>query len=284
MLCLLFNLVFLCSHAQTAYTSYGKVFRIASSHSMFPDSVRNKLPRIYQGITYAAEEHYRDSSLFIFVPSYFDNRKPYHLIFWFHGWNNNIDSALQQFKLVEQFSNAHLNAVFVFPEGPKNSPDSYGGKFEQPLFFDGFVLDVMNELLHKNIITVKQRYDISLAGHSGAYRVISYILLHSINKAKAIVLFDALYGEEEKFAMHLQQNPNCKFINIYTDEGGTLQPSKNLMLDMDAWKWKYLQREEDACTDAELKKNRIVFLHSNKVHNDVITNNNNFEKFLRSLF
>lgn len=281
--CLLLVFGFLVAGAQTDYTKLGQVFRMGSTHSMFPDSVRNKEPRIYQGKTFSAAEHYSDSSAFVFVPAYFNKNKPFHFVLWFHGWGNCIDTALKQFQLVEQFTAAHQNAIFVFPEGPKNAPDSYAGKFEQPNHFDLFMKDVQSLLEKEKIVNAKQPHGLVLAGHSGAYRVISYILLHTSHTTNGVFLFDALYGEEEKFAMQLQKNPACKFIDIYTDNGGTMQNSKDLMVDMDAWKWKYVQLEEDACTADDLKNNRFIFLHSKKAHNDVITSNNNFERFLKSL-
>ena len=54
-----------------------------------------------------------------------------NFVVYFHGWNNNIDSACAQFDLIEQFCESNKNAIFVFPEGPKNSPDSFGGKLEE---------------------------------------------------------------------------------------------------------------------------------------------------------
>ncbi|OIR08333.1 hypothetical protein GALL_95010 [mine drainage metagenome] len=250
---------------------------------MFPDSLRNAVPRIYEGKTYSAKEHYSDSSTYIFVPDYFNKTRPFQFVLWFHGWGNNIDSALAQYKLQQQFYAAHLNAIFIFPEGPKNSPDSYAGKFEKPDTFNFFMKDVNTFLLKEKIITKNIIPELIYAGHSGAYRAIAYLLLHSSFRCKAILLFDALYAEQEKFAMYLQQHSNCKMIDIYTDNGGTLQNSKNLAIDMLAWKWKFIDKEEEDCTANDLKNNRIIFLHSKKQHNDVVTSYNNFQRFLECL-
>ncbi len=257
-------------------------FRITSAYSMFPDSLRNAEPRVYDNKIFAAKEHYSDSSIYIYVPSYFNKNKPYQFVFWFHGWGNNIDSALVQYKLQEQFDAAHLNAIFIFPEGPKNSPDSYGGKFEKQNVFNSFTNEVCSFLFKKKVINSYTTFQLILAGHSGAYRVMSYILLHSSFTCKGFLLFDALYEEQEKFAMYLQQHQQCKMINIYTDNGGTMQNSKGLMLDMDAWKWKYSSKEETDITVQDLKNNRIVFIHSKNKHNGVVAGNNNFQRFLES--
>ncbi len=280
--CLLFSLIFLSATAQQN-TVKGKSFTITSKYSMFPDSLRNVSPRVYEGKTYSTKEHYSDSSAYIFVPDYFDKTKPFQFVFWFHGWSNNIDSALAQYKLQQQFYDAHLNAIFIFPEGPKNSPDSYAGKFEKPDTFNYFIKDVNSFLIKEKIINKNIIPELIYAGHSGAYRAMAYLLLHSSYRSKGILLFDALYAEQEKFAMYLQQNPHCKLINIYTDNGGTLQNSKNLANDMRAWKWNFIDKEEDDCTTNDLKNNRIIFLHSKRQHNDVVTNYNNFQRFLEAL-
>jgi len=282
--CLLLCIFSIAAKAQQPITEKGKSFTITSKYSMFPDSLRNAEPRVYDGKTYTAAEHYSDSSAYIFVPDYFDKTKPFHFVIWFHGWGNCIDSALQQYRLQQQFYAAHLNAIFIFPEGPKNSPDSYAGKFEQPNIFNYFIKDVCSYLQQQKIISSNHAsFDLVYAGHSGAYRAMGYLLIRSAYACKAVLLFDALYAEQEKFAVYLQQHPDCKMINIYTDNGGTLQNSKNLAVDMKAWKWNIIEKEETDFAASDMKNNRAVFLHSKMKHNDVVTNLNNFQRFLEAL-
>lgn len=279
--CVLFCGIIFYGNAQSVLK--GKSFRIYSHYAMFPNSLRNKEPRVYDGKTYSVNEHYNDSSAYIFIPDYFNKNKPFHFVIWFHGWNNNIDSALVQYKLQEQFYLAHLNAIFLFSEGPKNSPDSYGGKFEEADTFNYFMKDVVNFLLKEKCIDKNISFDIIYGGHSGAYRVMSYLLLHSKYNCKGILLFDALYGEQEKFAMYLQQHSFCKMINIYTDHGGTLENCLDFASSAKAWKWKYVIKEEDNFLSNDVKQNKIVFLHSNMQHNDVVSHNNNFQRFLEAM-
>lgn len=281
LLCFLFSGIIFCAHTQPI--SNGKSFRIYSEHAMFPDSLRNKEPRVYNGKTYSANDHYNDSSAYVFVPDYFDKNKQIQFVIWFHGWANNIDSALTQYKLQEQFYAAHLNAIFLFPEGPKNAPDSYGGKFEKADTFNYFMKDVVDFLTKQQCIKKNSTFDIICGGHSGAYRVMSYLLLHSKYNFKGILLFDALYGEQEKFAMYLEQHRLCKMIDIYTDHGGTLDNSLNFASSAKAWHWKYVTKEEDDFLKEDVKLNKIVFLHSKMQHNDVVNNNNNFQRFLEAL-
>jgi len=51
---------------------------------------------------------------------------------------------------------------------------------------------------------------------------------------KEVYLFDALYGDTEKFSYWLDHQKG-KIINIYTEHGGTKQGCENLMADLTGW-------------------------------------------------
>ena len=133
-----------------------KEIRITSAFTSFPDTARAK-GHMYDKVLYTAEEHYKDSSVLIVVPPDFKAGKKVDVIFWFHGWRNNIDSAAAYFELTKQFLASNRNAVLVIPETTKNAPDSYGGKLEQENFFKQLLQDVMNELKKKKITEKKNQ-------------------------------------------------------------------------------------------------------------------------------
>lgn len=260
----------------------GDLYRQSFSSAMFPHPDRAN-GRLYGGKTFSAAEHYSDSSVAMFVPKHFTPGKETDLVIYFHGWYNNIDSACVQFALLDQFAAAGKNAVFVFPEGPKDSPDSFGGRLESDGGLQRLVSDVLNYLKKEGRIRTTVPGRIVLAGHSGAYRVISYILLRGglTEHVKDVILFDALYGQTEKFAYWIDHSRG-RFVNIYTDSGGTRQESENLMADLDAWKMKYFAAAETLTTENDLKSNHLLFLHSDLEHNDVIGKRSQFLKFLRT--
>src|SRR6478735_4657570 len=123
----------------------GKTIRFTSSNTMFPDTARAR-GHDYNGKHYDVATSYSDSSVLIYVPKQFSANEKINMVFWFHGWGNSIDSAVKQYQLLEQFDASGRNAVFVFPEGPKNAPDSYGGKLEQPKVFQALVKEVAKKL------------------------------------------------------------------------------------------------------------------------------------------
>ena len=262
----------------------GRTIRFTSANAMFPDTARAG-GHDYNGKHYDAASHYSDSSVLVYVPAKFKPTGRYNLVFWFHGWGNNIDSACKQYLLLEQFEASGRNAIFIFPEGPKNAPDSYGGKLEQAFVFQQLTKEVMGKLAENGIVKYQQRFDISdlditLAGHSGAYRVIGQI----INKTpvKEVILFDALYGGNDAYLQWLS-DPQHRFINIYTKDGGTYDNSLLVVKKAtDSLRVPVLDIEEILLTDHVLRSNNKVNIYSAESHNGVITHGRNWELFLRN--
>ena len=264
------------------YNHLGDMFIPQFSSAPFPDSKRIN-GHVYNDKIYSAEEHYSDNSVAIFIPKGFRPTEKTNIVVYFHGWNNNIDSACAQFNLIEQFCESDKNAIFVFPEGPKNSPDSYGGKLEVKNGLNNLINDVIKFLIDKGKITNNKIGNVILAGHSGAYRVISFCLMHGglTNNISDVFLFDALYGQTEKF-VHWIENFDGRFINIYTDRGGTKNETESLIDDLDAWEIPYFKTEELQLINKDLNNNRLIFIHTDLIHNEVISTRNQFRDFLKT--
>ncbi len=264
------------------YNHLGQMFIPQFSSAPFPDSKRIN-GHVYDDKTYSAEEHYSDSSVAIFIPKGFKPAEKINFVVYFHGWNNNIDSACAQFDLIEQFCESNKNAVFVFPEGPKNSPDSYGGRLEEKDGLKNLINDVLKFLSVNVKLKSKKVGSIILAGHSGAYRVISFCLMRgSLTKnISDVILFDALYGQTEKFAYWIE-NFKGRLINIYTDNGGTKGETGSLMDDLNDWEIPYFKTEELQLKIDDLKNNRLIFIHTNLTHNEVISARKQFRDYLRT--
>lgn len=262
------------------YSGYGEMFvpKFASAPFPHPDRANG---RLYNNQTYSAQEHYSDSSVAIFIPKGFQPKTTVDLVIYFHGWHNNIDSACAQFALIEQFCEAQKNAVFVFPEGPKDSPDSFGGRVEETDGLKNLIADVLRTLKTSKRISSGTVGNIVLAGHSGAFRVIAFALMRGglTPNISDVILFDALYGETEKFT-HWIENSKGRFVNIYTDDGGTKNESEDLMADLKGWGISFCAKEEIDLTLDDLKKNRLIFIHSALTHNEVIGARRQFRDYL----
>lgn len=266
----------------SALISQGQVhqFKLTSSHTSFPDTGRAN-GHFYHDSLYTAAAHYSDSSVIVITPENFSPQKKVDLIFWFHGWSNNIDTALVEYGLRRQFAESGINAVLVLAETTKDAPDSFGGKLEQKNTFHELVNDVMKKLVSIHAIPPgSQAGNIVLAGHSGAYRVMAYILQNGNVPVQEVILFDALYAERDKFLSWLTENKEHRFIDLYTDHGGTLDESKEMMQNVKQLNISMDSLEEADLTPAKLQQNRVLFIHTLHQHNDIIQHPDNFALFL----
>ncbi len=264
------------------YSHLGQMFVPQFSSAPFPHPNRIN-GHVYDGKTYSAQEHYSDRSVAIFIPKRFNQTEKIDFVIYFHGWNNNIDSACAQFNLIGQFCESNKNAIFVFPEGPKNSPDSFGGRLEEKDGLKFLIDDVLSYLSENAKFKSTKVGNIILAGHSGAYRVISFCLMRGgyTKNISDVILFDALYGQTEKY-VHWIENFKGRFINIYTDQGGTKYETENLMQDFDAWKIPYFNTEESKLKLNDLTDNRLIFIYADLTHNEVISVRKQFRDYLKT--
>jgi hypothetical protein len=256
--------------------------KITSSNTSFPDTGRSE-GHLYKNVMYPTTDHYSDSSVIIITPTNFKARKKVDMIFWFHGWGNNIDTALSEYGLSRQFADAGVNAVLVLPETARNAPDSYGGKLEQKNTFNGLVNDVLKKLEAMNVISNNAGAgNIILAGHSGAYRVMAYILQNGNEPVNEVILFDALYADTDKFMDWLTANPHHRFINLYTDHGGTFDETKAMMEQVKNANIGEDSLEEAQVTPAIIRHNNVIFIHTPHEHNYIIQHPDNFKLFIEN--
>ena len=123
-----------------------------------------------------------------------------------------------------------------------------------------------------------------LSGHSGGYHVMAAIAERGGLPAnvREIWLFDALYGETEKF-LTWQKQQNGRLRNIYTDSGGTTnETARALALLHSRGMNDMLVAEDTRVPTVALQAIRIVFLHTDMTHNEVFARRGTFGQFLKT--
>ena len=154
------------------YADYGELIVTQLTSAPFPHPKRAE-GHTYQGKLYPAKEHYSDNTVAIFIPKGFRETGQVDFVVHFHGWKNHVEGVLGQYQLIEQLMESGRNAVLVVPQGPRNAPDSFGGKLEDADGFKRFMADVVETLRQKSGLKKKDFAlgQIVLSGHSGGYEV-----------------------------------------------------------------------------------------------------------------
>jgi hypothetical protein len=234
-------------------------------------------------LIYPASEHYSDDTVAMFIPKGFRPNAKVDFVVHFHGWGNTVAGTLEQFDLIRQFSESGKNAVLIVPQGPRNAPDSFGGKLEDTNGFSVFMTEAVDKLRSSEVLekTDFAAGRVILSGHSGGYHPMAAILDHGGVPVAEAWIFDGLYGNTENFVAW-QKASGGRLLNIYTEQGGTKVETEKLMADYRQRGVKFLALAETNCSPADLSTDKIVFIHSDLSHSAVIFQRGEFAQFLKT--
>jgi hypothetical protein len=269
----------------TNYAPLGRLIVTQFVTAPFPHPARAD-GHWYHNQFFSAKEHYADNTVAVFIPENFRASGKMDFVVHFHGWNHTVTGTLAEYKLIEQFAASGKNAVLIVPQGPFNAPDSFGGKLEDTNGFKNFMDELTARLEAVPGALARTNWaigNIILSGHSGGYHVMAAILDHGglSDKIREVWLFDALYGGTEKFVAW-QKAENGRLLDIYTDHGGTKEETENLMAALKTNGVSFFAAEDTNASPENLRTNKLVFLHSDLVHNDVVAKRKTFEQFLQT--
>lgn len=215
--------------------------------------------------------HYDDSTAIVVIPrGYRLVHGGNDLIVHFHGWWNEVDSVMKTFGLVEQLLASRRNALLVLAQGPFRAPDSRGGKMEEENGLRFFVEEILQNLKAAQKINGTKIGRVILSAHSGGYRPTAFAVEKGglAKNIRELFLFDAFYGQYEKFIPWLQLNRKNRLRSIYTEH--LAGEHRDFMA--------LLQKEKLPYTDQLAAKNRIVLLPTALCHNCVMADH--FKRWL----
>ncbi|HOX59539.1 MAG TPA: hypothetical protein P5205_02105 [Candidatus Paceibacterota bacterium] len=266
------------------YASQGTLILTQLDSAPFPHPKRADGHR-YKGQLYPAHEHYFDKTVALFIPRGFRETGKIDFVVHFHGWKNHVEGVLGQYKLIEQLAASGRNAVLIVPQGPRNAPDSFGGKLEDPDGFKRFMADVVAALRAKSALKQKDfaMGQIVLSGHSGGYGVISAIVDHGglTEQVREVWLLDALYAQTGRFLAWIDRKQG-RFIDLYTAQGGTKAETEQLMATLKQRGTAFHAGNEREVTPADLQTNRLIFLYTDLGHNEVVHKRQQFRDYLQT--
>lgn len=266
------------------YATFGRLIVEPFATAPFPHPSRTN-GYTYHNEFYSAREHYSDSTVAMFIPRHFRVTDHIDFVVHFHGWRHAVAGTLEEYKLIQQFADSGRNAILIVPQGPRMAPDSFGGKLEDTNGFKAFMAEAIDKLRASGALE-RTNFDIGniiLSGHSGGYHVMAAIVDHGglSQNIREVWLFDALYGGTENFVAW-QKAENGRLLDIYTDHGGTKEETENLMASYKAAGTRFWSGEDTAVSKRALRGNKLVFMHSNMVHDDVVARRRTFEQFMKT--
>jgi len=147
-----------------------------------------------------------------------------------------------------------------------------------------FINDILQKLGYAKILPLNKVYHINdckitLAGHSGAYRVISKIIQY--NQIDELLLFDAMYGGNDAYLKWIAESNAHRFIHIFTKDGGTFENTHLIMQQLkDSLSIDIASVSEKELSMSDLISSKPLFIFSESEHNWVITWNANLYRFL----
>ncbi len=149
---------------------------------------------------------YSDRHVLIAAGDNFDPNRPGELVVFFHGNQATLSrDVLERQQTARQLAQSDLNAVLVAPQLAVDAADSSAGNFWRPGAFAQFLDEAESKLasLYPNASRAAfRRMPVVIVAYSGGYMPAAYSLaLGGVgDRIRGVVLLDALYGEEDKFA------------------------------------------------------------------------------------
>ena len=222
---------------------------------------------------YWEDETYSDKSVLISFPAGFDLARPAVIVLYFHGNSATLErDVLGRQRIADPVAASGLNAVLVAPQFAHDALDSSGGNFWTPGYFNQFLGEADAKLAEAYGEPKKRalfaRMPVILVAYSGGYNPAAYAL-HVGGAGKRIagvVLFDAVYDEEEKFAGFLKRYRHAFFFSTYSKSAATGNANIRKVLDADHVAW-------STRTPKSLKPGSVTFFAADPetVHDDFMT-------------
>ena len=169
------------------------------------------------------DETFNDARVLLHIPRGFDVRRPSLMVVFFHGHGATLgNDVFKRQQVPAQLTAAGANVVLVAPQMAVNAADSSIGKLWQPGAFARFLGEAAKELAVLHGDPRAQRsfasMPVVIVAYSGGYVAAAWSVYHGgvKRRIRGVVLFDALYGEVDKFADWIIKDRSRLFVSAYT--------------------------------------------------------------------
>jgi hypothetical protein len=226
------------------------------------------------GTVYWEDKTYSDRRALIYFPRGFDLEKPAVIVVFFHGNSATLSrDVVDRQQVPRQLAESGLNAVLVAPQFALDALDSSAGNFWSPGAFGRFLDEAAGKMAKvygkEAARPVFAHMPVVILAYSGGYNAAAYsvALGGATKRLRGILLLDALYAEEDKFARWLTRNrKSAFFFSAYTKSSAASNGALRDLLGEARIKFR---------TDepSKLQPGSVVFLATDPelVHDDFVT-------------
>ena len=223
---------------------------------------------------YWEDQTYSDRHALIYFPAGFDIAKPAVILVFFHGNGATLSrDVVARQQVPQQLAQSGLNAVLIAPQFALDAIDSSAGNFWTPGVFSHFLEEAAGKMAKvygaDDTRAVFARLPVVILAYSGGYNPAAYAV--DVGGAdwriRGVLLLDALYAEEDKFAHWLARyRKSVFFFSAYTKSAADSNATLEQMLS-------YQRIKFTTAEPSRLQAGSICFLATDPelVHDDLVT-------------
>jgi len=178
-----------------------------------------------RGEVYWEVPTYSDRRSLLYLPAGFDPQRPSLIVVFLHGQGATLERDVMARQAVpRQLAESGQNVALVAPQLALDAADSSAGNFWRPGHFAAYIDEAAERLMrlygdhrvgrHFNLAPVV------IVAYSGGYVTAAYALDRggATHRIKGVILMDALYGDQDKFAHWAAARRRYAFLlSAYTD-------------------------------------------------------------------
>lgn len=178
---------------------------------------------------------YSDRRSLLYLPPGYNPQLPSLIVLYLHGQGATLERDVHGRQAIpRQIAASGVNAALVAPQLAYDAADSSAGNFWRPGHFAAYVDEAAERLMRlygdRRIGGHFNSAPVVIVAYSGGYLSSAYALQHggAAHRVKGVILMDALYGDEDKFAGWIASRRRQAFLlSAFTestrDENATLQ-------------------------------------------------------------
>jgi hypothetical protein len=178
-----------------------------------------------RGEVYWEDPTYSDRRSLLYLPAGYDPQRPTLIVLFLHGQGATLERDVMVRQAVpRQVAESGQNAVLVAPQLAVDAADSSAGNFWRPGHFAAYVDEAAERLMRLyGDRRAGRQFNLApmvVVAYSGGYLPAAYALERggASHRIKGVILMDALYGEEDKFASWAAARRRQAFLlSAYTD-------------------------------------------------------------------